>query len=81
MIGDGNMGTWTPHPPVLGDQAGKSLWARNLVDDVPIDVEQIIAVIVRLDDMPTPNLVVKRQPAHPIRSRLSLFCTVRRENV
>ena len=60
MVGDRNMSIRPPNAAMLSNEAGKSLRTRNLMDDVPIDVEQIVAVVVALDDMPAPNLVVKR---------------------
>jgi hypothetical protein len=51
------------------------------VDDVPINVEQIVAVIVAFYDVPAPNLVVKRKLAHSMWFRLSVAGTLQCERL
>ena len=53
---------------VLCNQAGKSLRAGDLLDQMPIDVDQRVTVIVGFDNVLSPNLIVKRKPAHGMRS-------------
>ena len=62
MIGDGDVRIRPPQRAIFADQTGESLRARDLLDQMTIDVDQRVPIVIGLDDMRSPNLVVQRLP-------------------
>jgi hypothetical protein len=79
MISDGDMSIWPAHRAVFGDQAGESLRARNLLDQMTVDVKERVSIVVGPDDVLSPDLVVKRLPGHGMRRVLPVVRLRRRK--
>jgi len=60
MIGGGKMRLAAAQSPSGLAERPERLRAAHLVDELPVDIEQVFAILAGTDDMRIPQLVVKR---------------------
>src|SRR5690606_14644084 len=68
VVGRGDDAAGSPRLAAGGPQAVERLRAGDLVDQVPVDVEQGLVIVVLVDDVAVPELVVQcPRRAHGVR--------------